>query len=336
MRLRRAGLALLLLVSACTSPSPSLAPSNGPYTGPFAGPSAVDGLSGVRPYAGALGGGVVEPPPTGAWVGAWVRGPSLAQPARVAAVRDYEKALGRPLKVVNTYRRLEEPFDTASDRQLSRTGRVLMFSWATGDTRSITLGHSDRALRKRAAEIKHLGAPVLLRVRWEMDRPNLAATMWSAADYVASWHHIRKLFDAEGVRNVSWVWCPTAEGFAAGRAAAFYPGDAAVDWICVDAYAASKYASLRTLLTPFLTWASARPKPIVLGEFGIARPWGSVRRAQWLAEGIGFVRSWPQIKAVSYFESDPKSVETQHFRIANDAAVFAAYRTATASLGTTG
>lgn len=319
--LRYAAVSLVLLVAACTAPSPSPTPSTAP--------SSVDGLGGVRPNSGVLDGGVVDPPKSGAWLGAWVRPPQLTQPGRVSAVRRYEKQIGRPLRIVNTYRRLDEPFDTASDRQLTRKGTVLMLSWATGDTRSITLGHDDRVLRQRADELKKLGAKVLLRVRWEMDRPNLAATMWSPADYIAAWHHIRSIFRSAGVTNVSWVWCPTADGFANGRAPAFYPGDDAVDWVCVDAYAGADFAPLKDLLAPFLAWAAARPKPIVVGEFGVARSWGSRIRAGWLSDGLAFVRTWPQIKAVSYFESNPDDTPpTQQFRLADDAVAFDAYRKA--------
>jgi hypothetical protein len=41
------------------------------------------------------------------------------------------------------------------------------------------------------------------------------------------------------VQNAAWVWCPTANGFADGQAAAFYPGNNEVDWICADAYPAA-------------------------------------------------------------------------------------------------
>ncbi|NUT35542.1 MAG: endoglucanase [Hamadaea sp.] len=283
-------------------------------------------LEDVRPHTGPFDGGAVAPPASGAWLGAWVRPAQLTQAGRVAAVRQYEATLGRPLKIVNTYRRLDEPFDTYSDRQLGKKGAVLMLSWATGDTRSITLGHSDRLIRTRAAELRRYGHPVLLRVRWEMDRPNLAATMWSPEDYIAAWKHIRALFAEEGVRNVSWVWCPTAEGFAAGRAQAFYPGDDTVDWTCVDAYAGSRFAPLRDLLTPFLRWAADHPKPIVVGEFGVARSWGPRTRSAWLREAADFVASWPQIKAIAYFESDPDgNRESGQFRLTDDAGALAAY-----------
>ncbi|NUR48162.1 MAG: endoglucanase [Hamadaea sp.] len=287
----------------------------------------------VTPPPGPYAGGAVAPPATGAWLGAWVRPAQLTQAGRIAAVRHYEESLGHRLRIVNTYRRIDEPFDTFSDRQLGRKGSTLMLSWATGDTRSITLGHSDRVLRTRAAELRRFGDPVLLRVRWEMDRPNLAATMWSAEDYIAAWRHIRAVFAEEGVRNVAWVWCPTAEGFAAGRAASFYPGDDTVDWICVDAYAGSKLASLQDLLTPFLAWAAQHPKPIVVGEFGVARTWGPTVRTRWLREAADFVRDWPQIKAVAYFESDPDGNGANgQFRLSGDPAEFAAFRSAFTTL----
>ncbi|WP_290868340.1 glycosyl hydrolase [Hamadaea sp.] len=310
----------LLALTACSPPPQKPTPT----------PSRLDD---VRPNAGPFTGGAVTPPITGAWLGAWVRPPQLTQAGRIAAVRQYEESLGSRLRIVNTYRRIDEPFDTFSDRQLGRKGSTLMLSWATGDTRSITLGHADRVLRTRAAELRRFGDPVLLRVRWEMDRPNLAATMWSPEDYIAAWRHIRAVFAEEGVRNVAWVWCPTAEGFAAGRAAAFYPGDDTVDWICVDAYAGSKYASLRDLLAPFLLWAAQRPKPIVVGEFGVARSWGPPTRVRWLSDAAAFVQSWPQIKAVAYFESDPDgNGENGRFRLVNDAAAFAAFRSSFTSL----
>jgi len=307
-------LAVVLLAASC-SPAPQPAPT----------PSRLDN---TRPNPGPFSGGAVHPPATGAWLGAWVRPAELTQTGRIAAVRQYEESLGRRLRIVNTYRRIDEPFDTFSDRQLGRKGSTLMLSWATGDTRSITLGHSDRILRTRAAELRRFGDPVMLRVRWEMDRPNLAATMWSPEDYIAAWRHIRAVFEAEGVRNVAWVWCPTAEGFAAGRAAAFYPGDDTVDWVCVDAYAGSRLASLQDLLAPFLTWAAGHAKPIVIGEFGVARGWGPQTRSDWLRDAAGFVQSWPQIKAVAYFESDPDGNGAKgQFRLVGDKAAFETFRT---------
>jgi hypothetical protein len=276
---------------------------------PGARPPAVapgpGGSAGIATRTGPFQAGPVAPPPTGALLGAWVKPAVFTQPARIEAVTALESALGRPLDFVNTYRRFDEPFPTRSDETFASAGRPLMLSWAIDDTRVVTSGAQDAAIRSWATRIRDFRHPVLLRFRWEMDRPNLQAAMWSPTDYIEAWRHVRELFAAERVTNVSWVWCPTVEGFAGGYAPAYYPGDDQVDWTCVDAYAGKALRPLGDLLRPFLTWASAHPKPILVGEFGVAAIWGTVSRAAWLADAATVFRRNPQIKAVSYFDSDP-------------------------------
>jgi hypothetical protein len=289
--------------SALAPPPESIARSNGPFA---AGP--------------------VAPPASGALLGAWVRPDALTQPQRVAAVQEWETALGRPLRVVHTYKRLDEPFFTTSDTEFAARA-TLMLSWAGGDSRSVVQGRHDALLRDRARRVREFGRPLLLRYRWEMDRPNLAASVWSSDDYIAAWRHVRAVFAAEGVRNVSWVWCPTVEGFERGDAPAYYPGDDAVDWVCVDVYAGSRLRPLSDPLRPFLQWAAAHPrKPVMIGEFGVARAWSPEQRAAWLRNAGAVFKANPQIKAVLYYESDPDGNEpTGHFRLADDPAAMAAF-----------
>ncbi len=147
---------------------------------------------------------------------------------------------------------------------------------------------------------------MFLEWRWEMDRPNLRAQTHSGADYVRAWDHIRAIFAAAGVRNAAWVWCPTAAGFADGRAAAFYPGDAEVDWICADAYPEyGQQASFAATVSPFLRWASHHDRPVMIGEFGVPVSYGDARRARWLRAARQVVLASPQIKALLYFDADP-------------------------------
>src|SRR5256886_2323543 len=203
-------------------------------------PSAAPSLAGTSPavatHSGPFQAGPVVPPANGALLGAWVKPAAFGQPARIEAVNSFEAALGRPLDLVNTYRRFDEAFPAQSDFAFADAGRTVMLSWAIDDTRVLTSGVQDAAVRAWARHVRDFGHPILLRFRWEMDRPNLQAGMWSAADYIEAWKHVRTIFDAERVRNVSWVWCPTVEGFAGGYAPAYYPGDDQVDWTRVDAY----------------------------------------------------------------------------------------------------
>jgi hypothetical protein len=309
------GLALPLLVTCGPAAHP-----------PPAGPPGDGASPAIATRTGPFQAGPVVPPPSGALVGAWVKPSVFTQPARVEAVTSFEAAVGRPLDLVNTYRRFDEAFPTLSDRTFAESRRTLMLSWAIDDTRVFTSGTQDAAIRAWAGRIRDFGHPVLLRFRWEMDRPNLQAAMWSAADYIEAWKHARTLFADEHVGNVSWVWCPTVEGFAGGYAPAYYPGDDQVDWACVDAYAGRQLRPLGELLRPFLTWAVAHPKPIVVGEFGVAAAWGTAARAAWLTDAAQVVERNPQIKAVSYFNSNPDGNRaTEQFRISDDPAALAAF-----------
>lgn len=312
--------ALALLVAGCTG-------SKRPEPEPTPSPDLTSPPVGIAVNPGPFSSGPVSPPRRGAYLGAWIKPESLTQPGRLEAVGELEKDLGRRLDILNTYRRFEQMVGTESDREFLDQGRTLMISWATGDNRSILAGEHDDLIRKQARAIRRAREPVLLRMRWEMDRPNLRATMWSGEDYIAAWAYVRKIFAAERATNVSWVWCPTAEGFMRGDAPDFYPGDDQVDWTCVDVYAGNVFQPIGTLMEPFLTWAAQRPKPIIVGEFGVAKAWGTAGRAAWLRDAERTFKANPQIKAVTYFESDPDgNGPNQQFQLTGDRAAFAAFR----------
>jgi len=244
-------------------------------------------------------------PAKGAYFGAWRKPQRLTDEGRLESIRALEEGIGRRLDIVHTYRTWEEPFFSPSDLEFVRRGYLLQLSWAGTDTRVITSGRYDAMIRERAVAARSLGKPFFMEWRWEMDRPNLQASIWSPLDFVAAWKHIKRIFDEEGVTNAAWVWCPTAPGFTENNAADFYPGDDFVDWTCVDAYPGPDYQPIAQVLEPFLAWAVRHPKPIMIGEFGASRGQGSARRAQWLAEAAETFRANPQIKAVVYFDSDP-------------------------------
>src|SRR5260370_40588622 len=103
--------------------------------------------------------------------------------------------------------------------------------------------------------------------RHEMDRPNVQWAVHGPQNYIKAWDHIRTIFTQVGATNVGWVWCPTGYGFSVGRAQAFYPGNAEVDWVCADVYGFTPRQSLREAAQPFLNWAAHTGKPIIIGEF---------------------------------------------------------------------
>jgi hypothetical protein len=312
---------IVLLLAGCSAPSTKGDKAPPPPSDLSGKPAAIA----VDP--GPFESGPVRAPSEGALVGAWIKPEELTHVGRLAAVDSLENDLGRRLSIINTYRRFEQPVGTASDKEFLAGGATLMISWATGDNRSILDGDYDDLIRKQAVAIRKIHRPVLLRMRWEMDRPNLRPTMWSAADYIAAWKYVRRIFHEERTDNVSWVWCPTAEGFIRGDAQAFYPGDDQVGWTCVDVYAGETFRPIGELMGPFLRFAAEHPKPIIIGEFGVARAWGSRRRAAWLRDAERTFKANPQIKAVAYFESDPEgNGPTKQFQLTGDEPAFKAFQ----------
>ena len=246
-----------------------------------------------------------SPPAHGAYLGAFVGADVWTQVNEINAVDTLQKQIGRKLQLVHTYLQWQAPFPTASDVAFLAQGSTLLISWAGTDTEQIISGADDAWIRTRAEQIKALGKPVFLEWRWEMDRPNLRSQVHSGADYVAAWDHIRAIFASAEVSNAAWVWCPTGAGFTDGRAAAFYPGDNEVDWICADTYPYGSYASFASVADPFLNWASHHSKPVMIGEFGVPASVGEQQRVQWLHAAAKVVQADQQIKALLYFDDDP-------------------------------
>lgn len=266
-------------------------------------------------------------PTSGAYFGAWVQPVHYLQPDRIAAVTELEAQLGRRLDIVHTYRTIDEAFPTASDLAAARSGSYLLFSWAMADTDAIAQGRYDGQIRQLAEAVRQFRAPMFMEPRWEMDRPNLASVVHSPTSFIAAWNHVHAIFDQVGTPNASWVWCPTATGFADGRAPAYYPGDGVVDWVCIDAYPGASQLSFSRVVTPFLDWAHQHPKPAMIGEFGVPRSFSPDDRAAWLAGAEATTRADPQVKAVVYFDSGIQSAPAPlDFWLASDAETLGRYR----------
>jgi hypothetical protein len=244
-------------------------------------------------------------PAHGAYFGAWVRQGAYTQANQIAALDSLQGQLGRRLDIVHTYLTWQGLFPTVSDQVALGQGSMLLISWAGIDSAAVNSGRFDGVIRERAREFRALHRPVFLEWRWEMDRPNLRGFSGTPAEFIAAWRHVRAIFAQQHVRNVAWVWCPTAKGFGpGGDAAAYYPGDNEVDWTCADVYPGpGPYRSFADAAGPFLQWASHHRKPVMIGEFGVPQRYTPTQRAEWLRAAAETVRSDAQVKALVYFDS---------------------------------
>jgi hypothetical protein len=268
-------------------------------------------------------------PAHGADLGAFALTGDFSQPSFTSSVAELQTEICRPLTIVHTYLRWKQPFPLASQLSVSRSGQTLLLSWTGTDLAAMASGADDAGIRTVAAQVASLHSPVFVELRWEMDRPNLRRVVHSAATFIAAWDHTRAIFAQAGVRNASWVWCPTATGFDRGDAPAYYPGANEVDWICTDAYPKpdGPVEQLSTELASFLKWAVPTGKPIMLGEIGVPESYSPSDRSDWIANAADFVKHTPAIKAVVYFDYNPAGhTANRDYRIAPGTAAATAFR----------
>ncbi len=174
---------------------------------------------------------------------------------------------------------------------------------------SIASGSEDSAITtwaQQAAAYKH---PFFLRLNWEMNGGwfpwgTTSSNANTAADYVAAWRHIHNIFTTAGAANVTWVWCPNLEGSSSTPYAKLYPGDAYVDWTCLDGYnqgsSSQSFSSLYGKSYTDLT-AVAPSKPVMAGEVG-SYEYGAGDKGRWITGMLSDLPTkFPQIKALVYF-----------------------------------
>ncbi len=186
--------------------------------------------------------------------------------------------------------------------------------------RDIYGGAYDGYITQWALDAKAWGHPFFLRFDWEMN--GNWQFPWSEqlngnqpGDYIKAWRHVHDLFTQNGARNVTWVWCPNISGDTTRPMASLYPGDAYVDWTCLDGYNKdSTWISFNTVFTGSgITWIKnsyneiltvAPSKPLMIGEFASLEAGdGGAKKAAWIKDALltQLPTYFPRIKAIVWF-----------------------------------
>ncbi|GIE33907.1 hypothetical protein Ait01nite_069520 [Actinoplanes italicus] len=320
------GLAGCGTAAAPVPPSSSAAPSSPPVAASLA--PALTTTSPVPPTptparpAGSGRGGAVEAPDGAVMLGSYLAlgGRTLRQSL---ALRRGQ--LGREQRIVHRfypwdgYVPTSEP-DIADDS-------VLMVSWHGAPWAGILDGGSDANIRSVARKLKGMRRRILLRWGWEMNGDWFE---WSGArngsdadDYVKVWRRLHRVFAAQDVTNVSWVWSPnwnSSPEESWNRVQRYYPGDDYVDWVGISGY--NFYdESPSTLFDPVTSLYGSR-KPIILSETAAVRD-----RTRYIKRLRSWVEDTPQVGAVVWFDTDIQEGTDHNFRFDTDSASLSAYRT---------
>jgi beta-mannanase len=188
----------------------------------------------------------------------------------------------------------------------------------------------------RAQGARDLKAEIFLRWGHEMNGDwypwagaNNGKAAGGAAKYIAAYRHVHDLFVADGATNVVWVWCPLVTDVpneSWNHWTNYYPGDAYVDWVGLDAYnwgTSSSCCTWQTFaeLSTSLYGDYAGKKPLIIPETASAEFGGN--KAAWITDFRQQLKTnFTAIKAVVWFDINKET----DWRIASSPATLAAYK----------
>ena len=255
-------------------------------------------------------------PGQGALLGAWTkpRGGNTA----LQELASSEQQLGRQLDIYHVYYHVDKALPTADMVSAARSGHTILMAFdpdpvnSTPTWQEIWQGTQDATLIKRAQELRAFGYPVMLNFDHEADA-NIGHN-GTPSDYVKAYQHVYNLFQSQGATNVIWVWDMRGSLFTSSAGAdSMYPGDQYVDWVAADAYnwypgkGGSNWRSFADAFASFHQWATAThpDKPQMAEETGVQEdPSDPGRKAAWITDMASTIKSWPQMKAVVWFNSN--------------------------------
>ena len=179
----------------------------------------------------------------------------------------------------------------------------------------------DAVIAATAKALAQYPGPVLLRWSWEFNvywknqncraiDPNVGPTAQVYADFIGTWRRIRTIFQNAGATNVSFVWNPGDYPMDGNPKDphAFYPGNAYVDWLAIDAYQRGPNESFSTNLDLFYNDFSKPQfggKPILVGENGTQgfSMHMTELQATYFQVAALQAKKYPLLKGYCYFDS---------------------------------
>ena len=256
-------------------------------------------------------------PASGALFGAYVANTAGSGLTNEDSFENFEDLTGRGMVLDRVYYNWDAVFPGEFDYASRAHGRTLALSWnaSHGDGsfakwKDISRGLYDSVIDVRATDIKAFGAPIFFTFNHEPENDGRAGT---SADFVAAWKHIHDRFVADGVTNVSYVLVLMAYSYRIGTADPWYPGRNYVDLVAADGYnwngcpgRDDPWNTFDFVFGAFHDWGIAKGKPEMIAE------WGSNeddqipgRKAGWITDASATLKSWPEVKALTYYENGP-------------------------------
>ena len=278
----------------------------------------------------------------GAWIGKQITGTEA--PWDMGAVTHFQEAVGKGLSLLEFSSPFRDCRDGSCDyyrfpraqmQSIRNYGAIPVFGWNSAEAGEIDeidpnfqladviAGTYDSYISSFAREARDWGQPFFLRFNWEMNGDwfpwGEPANGNSPGESAAAWRHVHDIFSAVGATNATWVWCPYADSKRKLRPiGSLYPGDAYVDWTCLDGFNwtrngvnPQRWRNFDEIFRrPYLHIVKhiAPRKPLMIAE--VATNGSSRVKTKWIRRMFAFVKKrYGRIRAFIWFEKIDRGVQ---------------------------
>jgi hypothetical protein len=280
----------------------------------------------------------------GAQIGSQLTGKEA--PWSMKPVRKLQRKVGKGLSIISFASPFADcaggsctliKFPTTPLDNVRNYGAIPLFNWSSSSSpigtsqpdyqlSDLINGKYDAFIREFANSAALWGHPFFLRFDWEM---NGNWYPWSErrngnkrGQYVTAWRHVHDIFTSAGATNVSWIWCPNVEIQRKSEhkyqgLPGLYPGDAYVDWTCLDGFNWGKHPtnpspwrSFRRIFAKSYHKVRrlAPSKPMVLGEIASSSFGGN--KAAWIRDTLATLRSrYGKIRGFVWFDVVDRNID---------------------------
>ena len=254
----------------------------------------------------------------GAWIGSQFTGSDAPGDWRAVTAFEKRNTGGKRLRMLHWYSPWRSPstgatypFPRPAFARVRAHRMIPVLSWSSRgiSDADIAAGHWDAYIRSWASAAKSWGHSLFLRFDREM---NGWWFNWGSgtggntpADFVAAWRHVHGIFADVGATNVRWVWCPNVDPYHKFTdISLLYPGDAYVDWTCLDGYNGDNpWRSFNRLFAGSYRHVLqiAPSKPMLVGEVASTETGGN--KARWIRNMFAVLpRRFPRIRGLLWFD----------------------------------
>jgi beta-mannanase len=257
-------------------------------------------------------------------------------------IQSYNAAAGKKISVVTWFasayengRRTTWSQNYASSlARVKRVGALSLIKFSTQDyayastrraaeLKQISLGAWDEYFKDAAQTVRGFGSPVFISINHEMNgtwypySQAYPGSRTTAADFVAAWRRIVKVFRDNGASNAAFVWSPNVPDIGGVPFASYYPGDDVVDWVGVSFYSGNTPDGLDTIYNAY-----SMKKPFFITEWATGPDQSRHNRAfpgdaAWIKQFFSALNTrYPRVKAISWFNWDKEKDGESNYTLA--------------------